>query len=110
MAKQKESAGLPSTGAMKRLVSHDDKPDFWKPTKAGEVLYGKLLGVRIGGKGPVLSIKDFADKVRAFGVPTQLRSVDWEDLVQKDVKITYVKSVSSGKGNPAKLFDVDVSE
>ena len=110
MAKPKESAPVPSSGSLKRLVSHDDKPDFWKPTKPGDVLYGKLLGVRIGGKGPVVSIKDFSDKVRAFGVPTQLRNVDWEDLVGKDVKLTYVKSVASGKGNPAKLFDLDAAE
>lgn len=103
------SAALPTTGAMKRLVSHDDKPDFWKPTKPGEVLYGKLLGVRIGNKGPVISIKDFSESVHAFGVPTQLQNVDWSDLVGKDVKITFVKTVPSGKGNPAKLFDVDVS-
>jgi hypothetical protein len=110
MPKPKENAEAPKTGSMRRIVSHDDKPDFWKPVKAGEILYGKLIAERIGGKGPVLSIKDFSGNVRAFGVPTQLRNVDWSEFVQKDVKITYVKSVASGKGNPAKLFDVDIVE
>ena len=110
MPQKMKGTPAPVPGGMKRIASHDDKPDFWKPVRPGDVLYGKLLGIRIGGKGPVLSVKDFSDKVRAFGVPTQLRNVDWEEFVGHDVKITYVKSVPSGKGNPAKLFDLDVSE
>jgi len=110
MPKPKENAEIPSTGKTRRIISHDDKPDFWKPVKPGEVLYGKLIAERIGGKGPVISIKDFSGNAKDFGVPTQLRKVDWSEFVGKDVKITYVKSVASGKGNPAKLFDVDVVE
>ena len=106
----KGDAPAPETGKMRRIISHDDKPDFWKPTRAGEALFGKLVAERIGQKGPVISIKEFSGEVRDFGVPTQLRKVDWSEFIGKDVKITYVKSVSSGKGNPAKLFDVDVTE
>ena len=108
MAKQGKPAEVPATGKLRRIISHDDKPDFWKPTKPGEILYGKLVAERIGGKGPVISVKEFSGALRDFGVPTQLRKVDWSEFLQKDVKITYVKSVPSGKGNEAKLFDVDV--
>ena len=110
MAKPKEAAPSPQTGKMRRVVSHDEKPDFWKPTRPGEALFGKLVAERIGGKGPVISVKEFQGDTRDFGVPTQLRKVDWSEFIGKDVKITYVKSVPSGKGNDAKLFDLDVAE
>lgn len=107
MPKQKEAAPLPKTGVMRKIVDHLDKPDFWKPTKFGEVMFGKLLAITEGQKGPVLQLQLFNDEVHQFGVPTQLRKVAWSDLVGHNVKLTYAASVPTNKGNPAKLFDVE---
>ncbi len=110
MATRKPAEMPKGTGTFKRVISHDDKPDFWKPSKIGEQLYGKLIANVPGTRGGVLHIQTFDGEVKQFGIPTQLRRLPWDDFIGKDVKVSYMKSVPTTKGNPAKLFDVDVAE
>lgn len=98
------------TGVFKRIISHDDKPNFWKPTRFGEMLMGKLLAVTETEKSPVLQMENLDGTTIQIGVSTQLRKVAWANYVGKMIRLTYAATAKSRFGTPTKLFDVEVSE
>ena len=110
MAKPKNPAPAPTSGVRKRVLSHDEKANFWKPTKFGEQIFGKLLALTETDKSPVLQIETFQGGVQQVGVSTQLKRVPWANYVGKDVSITFAATAKSKYGQPVKLYDVDVVE
>ena len=106
---KKSDAPLP-TGTRKRVLSHDEKANFWKPVKAGEQIAGKLLAVTETDKSPVLQMMLFSGEVKQVGVSTQLKRVPWAEYIGKDIFITFAATAKSKYGTPTKLFDVDIVE
>lgn len=109
MPNKKSDSPAPK-GTFKRIISHDDKPNFWKPTKYGEKIMGKLLAVTETDKSPVLQVELFNGLIQQVGVSTQLKKVPWANFVGKEICITYSDSAKSKYGQPVKLYDVDVAE
>ena len=106
----KGAAAAPSTGTFRKVLAHDEKPNFWKPTRFGEKLIGKLIAVTKGSNGKVLQILLFSGVMQQVGVSTQLAKVPWESFVEKDIAITYQASVKTKFPQDAKLFDVEVAD
>lgn len=111
MAKSTKGAAMPQgTGTFKRIISHDDKPNFWKPSRFGETLFGKLLAVTETEKSPVLQVEDENGVTIQVGVSTQLRKVAWANYVGKMIRLVYAATAKSRFGTPTKLFDVEVAD
>jgi hypothetical protein len=106
MPKPKSAAPLPS-GSFKRILSHDEKANFWKPEKIGDKLVGNLLGVTKGKNGKVLQVELFSGEIKQMGVSTQLIRVPWEMYVGHEIMITFRKTVPTQYGKEARLYDVD---
>ena len=113
MAKTQSTKGaaMPQgKGTFKRIISHDDKPNFWKPSRVGEVLFGRLLAVTQTQMSPVLQIEDQSGLTIQVGVSTQLRKVAWANYVGKMIRLTYAATARSNYASPTKLFDVEVED
>ena len=111
MARSSQGAAMPQgTGVFKRIISHDDKPNFWKPTRFGDSVSGKLLAVTETDKSPVLQVEGADGVTIQVGVSTQLRKVAWANYVGKQLRLTYKSTAKSRYGTPTKLFDVEVAE
>ena len=94
----------------RRVLSHDDKPNFWKPEKIGDFVEGKLSGVYEGRNGKILQIEPELGEAVQVGVSTQLARVYWEELIGETVRITFTGTAPSRFKTPTRLFDVDVFE
>ena len=91
-----------STGETRKpVLLHDQKANFWKPSKKGEKVVGKLLAIKTGKFGDSLRIQQGAE---AVSVPINdfLKDVDFGSLVGHVIEIIYVESVGRGM----RLFDV----
>lgn len=106
----KGAASLPQTGTYRKVLSHDEKANFWKPTRFGEKIMGKLLALTVTKLSPVLQVQVFSGDVQQVGVSTQLKRVPWAEYVGKEIAITYAASAKSQFGKDVKLFDVEVAD
>ena len=109
MAKKTSEAPEPQ-GSFKRLISHDDKPNFWKPIRSGEKIMGKLVAITTTQNGKALQISLFHGGIQSVGVNCQLARVPWEEIVGKEISIEYVRSVKTKYPTEARLFNVEVAE
>ena len=107
MAKTTKAAPAPTT--RRKVLGHDDKSNFWKPSHIGDKIMGKLIAVTSGKNGPVAQIRDFSGAVRQVGLNDQLQKAPWDDMKGMEVEIIFQREVATKYGNKARLFDVYVS-
>lgn len=86
-----------------RIKGSEEKPKFWKPTKKGEVLEGRLISIADGGFGKVLKISTKKGAV-GVNVSTFLEDIDFQDYAEETLRFTFKGLV--GKRD-CKTFDVE---
>ena len=81
----------------------DEKPEFWKPKKVGEVVEGKLTAIIEGKFGKVLRIAT-GKKTVSITVNFHLADIDFTQYADKMLRFTFKEEVGRG----GRLYDVDL--
>ena len=85
------------------IKKSDEMPEYWKPTKAGEKIEGKLIAISEGGFGKVLKIQTRKGTV-GINVGTFLEDIDFTEFQNMGLRFTYKGKVGS---RGCRVFDVD---
>jgi hypothetical protein len=85
----------------KALLTHGQKPNFWKPKAEGEKIAGKLLGIKTGKYGLSLRIQTLEGST-AIAINDYLKDLDFGPLIGKVLEFVYIETV--GKG--LRIYDV----
>ena len=87
--------------ARKAILLHGQEAKFWKPTKKGEKLVGKLRGMKDGKYGPSLRIET-RDGLISVPINDYLKDADFGPLVGKYIELEFVETVGRG----LRIYDV----
>ena len=85
------------------IKKSDEMPDYWKPTKVGEKVEGKLVAIEEGNFGKVLKLRS-RKGVIGINVGTFLADIDFVEYQDMTLRFTYLGKV--GKMG-CRVFDVD---
>jgi len=85
------------------IKKSDEMPEYWKPTKPGEKIEGKLVAISAGNFGKVLKISTRKGTV-GINVGTFLEDIDFTEFQNMDLRFTFKGKV--GKRG-CRVFDVD---
>ena len=105
---QKEARQMPKddekdfTG-ITSIKRSDEKPEFWKPKKVGEIVEGRLVAIIEGKFGKVLRIATKKGTV-SITVNFFLADVDFSQYADQVLKFTFKGEVGRG----GRVYDVDL--
>lgn len=85
----------------KAVLLHGGKANFWKPTKKGEKIQGKLIAIKPSKFGMVLRIVAGAGAI-SIPINDYLKDADFGPLVGKNLEFEYIETVGRG----LRIFDV----
>ena len=85
------------------IKKSDEMPTYWKPTKPGEKIEGKLVAIEEGNFGKVLKLRS-KKEVIGINVGTFLADIDFVEFQNMGLRFTYKGKV--GKRG-CRVFDVD---
>lgn len=85
------------------IKKSDEMPSYWKPTKVGEKIEGKLVAIEEGNFGKVLKLRSRKEVV-GINVGTFLADIDFTEYQEQNLRFTYRGKV--GKRG-CRVFDVD---
>jgi len=85
------------------IKKSDEMPEYWKPTKVGEKVEGKLVAIEEGNFGKVLKLRQ-RKGVIGINVGTFLADIDFVEFQEQTLRFTYLGKV--GKRG-CRVFDVD---
>ena len=87
-----------------KIKGSDEKPSYWKPTKVGDKVEGKLIGIVEGGFGKVLKISTRKSGVVGINVGTFLADIDF--IEYQDMFLRFIFKGKVGKRG-CQVFDVE---
>ena len=86
-----------------KIKGSEEKPEYWKPTKVGEKVEGKLIAISDGNFGQVLKISTKKGTV-GINVGEFLKDIDFTQYAEMVLRFTFKGTV--GKRG-CRVFDVD---
>ena len=92
MTEKKDEKDFTGITSIKRS---DEKPEFWKPKKVGEVVEGKLVAITEGKFGKVLRIATKGQTV-SIAVNFHLADIDFTQYADQVLRFTFKKKVGRG--------------